>query len=107
MVKLSDIRYNPQGLIPAVVQDAQSQQVLMVAWMNPESIARTLQTGLATFWSRSRQEIWQKGSTSGNTLTIREIWVDCDADTLLLKVDPSGPACHTGQISCFYQKWEF
>lgn len=106
MVNPQEIQYNSQGLIPAVVQDAATLQVLMVAWMNPESIALTQSTGQATFWSRSRQEIWRKGATSGNTLSVRGILVDCDADTLLLLVDPAGPACHTGQISCFYRSLE-
>ncbi|RLC85154.1 MAG: phosphoribosyl-AMP cyclohydrolase [Chloroflexi bacterium] len=76
----------------------------MVAWMNEEALQRTQETGQAHFWSRSRQELWHKGATSGNFMHVREIWVDCDADTLLLKVDPAGPACHTGNRSCFYRR---
>ena len=98
------IRFDERGLVPAVVQDVTSDQVLMVAWMNEESLRRTRETGQAHFWSRSRQELWHKGATSGSFMNVREIWVDCDADTLLLKVDPAGPACHTGRQSCFYRR---
>jgi len=100
------IMYNPQGLIPAIVQDRKTQQVLMMAWMNAESLKLTLDTRLAHFWSRSRHELWKKGETSGNLLHVHEIYIDCDADTLLIAVDPDGPACHTGQISCFYRQLE-
>ena len=99
-----DVRFDQRGLVPAVVQDRATGQVLMVAWMNAEALQRTLDSGQAHFWSRSRQELWHKGATSGNFMDIREIWVDCDADTLLLKVDPAGPACHTGERSCFYRR---
>ncbi len=98
------IRFDGRGLVPAVVQDANTGEVLMVAWMNEEALQRTQETGQAHFWSRSRQELWHKGATSGNFMHVREIWVDCDADTLLLKVDPAGPACHTGNRSCFYRR---
>ena len=98
------IKFDEQGLVPAVLQDATTGQVLMVAWMNEEALRRTQETGQAHFWSRSRQELWHKGATSGNFMNVREIWVDCDADTLLLKVDPTGPACHTGEQSCFYRR---
>ncbi|MCP4543620.1 MAG: phosphoribosyl-AMP cyclohydrolase [Chloroflexi bacterium] len=98
------IRFNEQGLVPAIVQDANTGEVLMVAWMNTEALCRTQETGQAHFWSRSRQELWHKGATSGNYINVREIWVDCDADTLLLKADPVGPACHTGKPSCFYRR---
>ncbi|MBN1316943.1 MAG: phosphoribosyl-AMP cyclohydrolase [Anaerolineales bacterium] len=101
-----ELKFDSNGLIPAVAQDTETGQVLMVAWMNQESLNLTLRTGQAHFWSRSRQELWRKGATSGNVLTVREIWVDCDADTLLLQVDPAGPACHTGQTSCFFSKLE-
>ncbi len=101
-----DLVFDAAGLIPAVVQDAASGDALMVAWMNAESLRLTQATGLATFWSRSRGELWQKGATSGNVQRVREIWVDCDADTLLLKVEPAGPACHTGQRSCFFRRLE-
>jgi len=85
------------------VQDAATHEVLMVAWMNAESVRLTQESGEAWFWSRSRRELWRKGATSGNVMRVREIRVDCDADTLLLKVDPAGPACHTGERSCFYR----
>jgi len=98
------IRFDRQGLVPAVLQDATTGQVLMVAWMNVQALQRTLETGQAHFWSRSRQELWHKGATSGHIMHVREMWVDCDADTLLLKVDPAGPACHTGEQSCFYRR---
>jgi phosphoribosyl-AMP cyclohydrolase/phosphoribosyl-ATP pyrophosphohydrolase/phosphoribosyl-AMP cyclohydrolase len=98
------IKFDGRGLVPAVLQDATTGQVLMVAWMNEEALQRTQQTGQAHFWSRSRQELWHKGATSGNVMDVREIWVDCDADTLLLIVDPAGPACHTGERSCFYRR---
>jgi phosphoribosyl-AMP cyclohydrolase len=88
------------------VQDATTQQVLMVAYMNRESLAQTLQTGEAVFWSRSRNALWHKGATSGNIQRVRDIRVDCDADTLLLLVDAAGPACHTGEVSCFYRTLE-
>ena len=98
------IKFDGRGLVPAVLQDAPTGQVLMVAWMNEEALQRTQQTGQAHFWSRSRQELWHKGATSGNVMDVREIWVDCDADTLLLIVDPAGPACHTDERSCFYRR---
>nr|HID13336.1 bifunctional phosphoribosyl-AMP cyclohydrolase/phosphoribosyl-ATP diphosphatase HisIE [Anaerolineae bacterium] len=98
------IRFDGRELMPAVVQDANTGEVLMVAWMNEEALRRTQETGQAHFWSRSRQELWRKGATSGNVMYVREMWVDCDADTLLLKVDPAGPACHTGERSCFYRR---
>jgi phosphoribosyl-AMP cyclohydrolase len=98
-----DINWNEQGLIPAIVQDAQSGAVLMLAYMNAEALRLTQETGEAHFWSRSRNELWHKGATSGNVQRVREILIDCDADTILLKVDPAGPACHTGETSCFYR----
>lgn len=100
------IMYNAQGLVPAIIQDYQTKQVLMMAWMNEESLRLTFKTGTAHFWSRSRQTLWKKGEISGNLLKVHEIRVDCDADTLLLNVEPSGPACHTGNTSCFYRKLE-
>ncbi len=99
-----EIRWNEDGLVPAVAQDAATGEVLMVAWMNEEALRRTLETRQAHFWSRSRRELWHKGATSGNFLHVREIWIDCDGDTLLLKVEPTGPACHTGHPSCFYRR---
>jgi phosphoribosyl-AMP cyclohydrolase len=98
------LKLDANGLIPAVVQDNETQVVLMVAWMNQEAYELTRRTGQVHFWSRSRQEIWRKGATSGNTLTLTSMWIDCDSDTLLVKVKPAGPACHTGNISCFYKQ---
>jgi phosphoribosyl-AMP cyclohydrolase len=97
------LRYDDRGLVPAVVQDATSGEVLMVAYMTREALEQTLQTGEAHFWSRSRGELWHKGATSGAIQRVREVRVDCDADTILLLVDPAGPACHTGETSCFYR----
>jgi len=99
-----DLKWDERGLVPAIVQDAQSGAVLMLAYMNEEALRLTQGTGEAHFWSRSRQKLWHKGATSGHTQRVREIRVDCDADTILLKVDPAGPACHTGAMSCFYQR---
>jgi phosphoribosyl-AMP cyclohydrolase len=98
-----DIKWNEQGLIPAIVQDAQSGVVLMLAYMNAEALRLTQETGEAHFWSRSRKELWHKGATSGNVQRVREVLIDCDADTILLRVDPTGPACHTGAQTCFYR----
>ena len=100
------ITYNAQGLVPAIVQNAATKKVLMMAWMNQEAFELTQATQQAHFWSRSRQKLWRKGETSGNTLSVKEIRIDCDGDTLLLMVDPAGPACHTGNESCFYRKVE-
>ncbi|MFN2103778.1 MAG: phosphoribosyl-AMP cyclohydrolase [Candidatus Promineifilaceae bacterium] len=99
-----ELCYDDRGLIPAVVQDAETKQVLMVAWMNEKALRLTLETGEAHFWSRSRKTLWHKGATSSNIQRVREIRVDCDEDTLLLLVEPAGPACHTGEISCFYRE---
>jgi len=101
-----DIRYDANGLIPTVVQDDKTEQVLMVAWMNPQAVELTLASGQAHFWSRSRKQLWRKGETSGNLMFVRQILVDCDADALLLRVDPAGPACHTGERSCFFRTLE-
>jgi len=98
-----DLRFDASGIIPAVVQDSRTLEILMVAWMNADSLQRTLDTGETWFWSRSRQELWHKGATSGNTQKVVQIKVDCDGDTLLVFVNPAGPACHTGARSCFYQ----
>jgi phosphoribosyl-AMP cyclohydrolase len=100
------LRFDMRGLITAVVQDAETLQVLMVAWMNEEALRLTLSTGEAHFWSRSRGALWHKGGTSGNTMRVREIRADCDADALLLLVAPNGPACHTGAVSCFFRRLE-
>lgn len=93
-----------KGLLTTVVVDATTKDVLMVAWMNEASYRLTKQTGETRFWSRSRQELWHKGATSGNTQVVKEMWLDCDQDTLLVKVDPAGPACHTGARSCFFNQ---
>lgn len=95
------LKRNADGLIVAVVQDATSDQVLMQAWMNDEALALTLETKKATYWSRSRQELWVKGETSGHTQAVKEVRLDCDGDTVLLTVDQVGPACHTGTTTCF------
>ncbi len=100
------LKFDEKGLITAVLQHHTTREILMVAWMNAEALALTLQTGEAHFWSRSRQELWHKGGTSGNVQRVTEIRVDCDGDTLLLQVDPAGPACHTGAMSCFFGKLE-
>jgi len=100
------ISYNTQGLVPAIVQDIQTKEVLMMAWMNQEALSLTCQTQQAHFWSRSRQELWHKGETSGNTMSVTEVRIDCDGDALLLLVEPTGPACHTGNISCFFRNLE-
>ena len=95
------LRHDAAGLVPAVVQQHDSGEVLMVGWMDDEALRRTLATRRTTFWSRSRQEYWVKGETSGNSQAVREVRLDCDGDTLLVRVDQSGPACHTGDRSCF------
>lgn len=97
------LKYNDQGLIPAVVQHARSGEVLMLGYMNETALRQTQESGLVTFWSRSRQELWQKGVTSGNILRLVEIRQDCDGDALLVLAEPSGPTCHTGEQSCFYR----
>jgi phosphoribosyl-AMP cyclohydrolase len=101
-----ELKYDANGLIPAILQDVETGEVLMVAWMNAEALDLTRQTGEAHFWSRSRQELWHKGATSGNVMRVREIRVDCDADVLLVHVSPAGPACHTGERSCFFRTLE-
>jgi phosphoribosyl-ATP pyrophosphohydrolase/phosphoribosyl-AMP cyclohydrolase len=95
-------KYNDQGLIPAVAQDARTGEVLMLAWMNAEAWRKTLETMEAHFWSRERKQLWRKGETSGNILRVVEVALDCDADAVLLRVIPAGPACHTGARSCFH-----
>ncbi|MEE4299005.1 MAG: phosphoribosyl-AMP cyclohydrolase [Pseudomonadales bacterium] len=96
------MRWNDAGLIPAIAQDAASREVLMLAWMNEDALRETLRTGRACYWSRSRQAFWRKGETSGHAQQVREARVDCDGDTILLLVDQTGPACHTGRRHCFY-----
>lgn len=98
------IRWNDQGLVPAVIQDADSRAVLMLAYMNQESLKKSLTTGETWFWSRSRSELWHKGATSGNVQSIVSVKYDCDGDTLLFLVKPKGPACHTGETTCFYRE---
>ena len=100
------LKYDANGLIPAVVQDATTRQVLIVGYMNRESVQRTVETGQAWFWSRSRGELWHKGATSGHYLNVRALRVDCDNDTLLVEADPAGPTCHTGAVSCFFNDLE-
>jgi phosphoribosyl-AMP cyclohydrolase / phosphoribosyl-ATP pyrophosphohydrolase len=100
---IHNLKFDTQGLIPAVVQDAATGEVLMLAYMNAESLARTLQTGETWFWSRSRGELWHKGATSGHTQRVVDVRLDCDGDTLLVRVEPRGPACHTGERTCFFR----
>ena len=99
----SEIKYDANGLVPAIVQDAETKEVLMLAYMNAESLRLTVETGETWFWSRSRGELWHKGATSGNVQRVVEVRVDCDADTLLVLVKSVGPACHTGEQNCFYR----
>jgi phosphoribosyl-AMP cyclohydrolase len=98
----STLTYNDAGLIPAIAQDADTSEVLMMAWMNADAVAKTLETGKVTYWSRSRQAFWVKGETSGHTQTLVSLRVDCDRDCLLVLVRQAGPACHTNRRSCFY-----
>lgn len=99
-------KFNADGLITAIAQDATSGEVLMLAWMNAEALSATLSTGRATYWSRSRQTLWVKGETSGHVQTVEDILIDCDQDAILLKVRQAGGACHTGRASCFYRRVE-
>lgn len=101
---LSQVAFNGDGLVPVIAQSADTGAVLMHAWMNADALERTLSSGDVTYWSRSRKELWRKGETSGHTQRLVEAWIDCDGDTLLLKVDQMGPACHTGAPSCFFRK---
>ncbi|MGH2792697.1 MAG: phosphoribosyl-AMP cyclohydrolase [Actinomycetota bacterium] len=100
---LSALKWDASGLIPAIVQQHDTGEVLMVAWMNEESLRKTLETSQTWFWSRSRSELWNKGATSGNAQRVTEVRFDCDADTLLVQVDAPGPACHTGERTCFFR----
>jgi len=100
---LQNVKFDEKGLIPAIAQDRKTGDILMLAYMNTESLQKTLESGHATFWSRSRQKLWMKGETSGNVLKVLDILVDCDYDTLILHVDPAGPTCHTGERTCFYR----
>ena len=99
---LTKIKFDEHGLVPAVVQDVKTKAVVMLAYMNKESLTLTVETGYTWFWSRSRQELWNKGATSGNLQKVVEMYYDCDGDALLVKAELSGPACHTGQYSCFH-----
>ncbi len=99
-----ELKYDSAGLIPAVIQQHDTGEVLMVAYMNEESVRKTVETGLTWFWSRSRQKYWQKGETSGHVQHVKEILYDCDLDTLLVRVDQVGVACHTGERTCFYRR---
>ncbi len=103
---LAAVKFDDNGLVPAVAQDAASGAVLMVAWMNRDALSKTLSTGDVTYWSRSRKNLWRKGETSGHTQKLVEAWLDCDGDTLVLKVEQTGPACHTGAPTCFFRKAE-
>ena len=103
MKRLDRVDWDGRGLVPVIVQDARDGQVLMLAYANREAVERSLATGLAHFWSRSRERLWRKGESSGHSLRLVEVRVDCDADALLYRVEPQGPACHTGQASCFYR----
>ena len=104
---IESVAWNAEGLVPAVAQDAASGEVLMVAWMNRESLRRTVDSGEAVYWSRSRKQLWKKGETSGHVQKVREVRLDCDADTVLLRVDSvAGIACHTGRRRCFFNKLE-
>ncbi|KPL82136.1 phosphoribosyl-AMP cyclohydrolase [Thermanaerothrix daxensis] len=106
MNSLPALNYDAQGLIPAVVQDAANGEVLMLGWMNAAALAHTLESGQVHFWSRRRRALWRKGETSGHTLEVVEVRVDCDADALLIRVRPAGPTCHTGNRTCFYRRLE-
>ncbi|MGE5620027.1 MAG: phosphoribosyl-AMP cyclohydrolase [Sphingomonadaceae bacterium] len=92
------------GLVPAIVQDHRTREVLMVGFMNPEAWEKTLRTRMVTFWSRTRQTLWTKGETSGNFLRVERVWIDCDKDTVLVEAEPNGPTCHTGARSCFFEE---
>ena len=98
-----EIKFDANGLLPAIAQDVHTKQVLMFAFMNADALRATLETGFATFWSRRRGKLWRKGETSGNVLRVREMLYDCDGDALLLLCEPAGPTCHTGEVSCFYR----
>jgi phosphoribosyl-AMP cyclohydrolase len=106
MELFDQIKYDSQGLVPVIIQDWQNNEVLMVAYMNRDSLKSTLETGKTHFWSRSRQKYWLKGESSGHTQQVKEIFIDCDADCVLMKVEQIVAACHTGYRSCFYRKWE-
>ena len=100
-INLNEIKFDERGLVPAIVQNAETREVLMLAYMNQESLTRTIETKQTWFWSRSRQELWHKGATSGNTQDVVSLALDCDGDAIVVLVKPAGPACHTGSVSCF------
>jgi phosphoribosyl-AMP cyclohydrolase len=104
-VNPDELRFDDRGLLPAIVQDARTRDVLMLAWVDAEAVRRTLDSRTTWFWSRSRQEYWNKGATSGNVQKVIEVRYDCDEDAILMLVDPAGPACHTGETSCFYRSF--
>jgi len=99
-----NLKFDEKGLIPAIAQDADSGEVLMLGYMNREALRRTLTSGEVWFYSRSRQELWHKGETSGNIIKVRSVWKDCDSDTIMVKGEPTGPVCHTGNRTCFFQE---
>lgn len=101
---INQLKYDNAGLIPAIIQNINTSEILMLGYMNRESIHKTIDTGNVTFWSRSRNKFWTKGETSGNFLTLKEIYYDCDLDALLVKVIPKGPTCHTGNRTCFFKR---
>ena len=101
---IDNLKFDEKGLIPAIIQDADTCEVLMMAYMNEEALRRTLSGEDVWFYSRSRQELWHKGATSGNYLKVREVWKDCDSDVILVKAHPIGPVCHTGNRTCFFQE---
>ena len=103
---MGELKFDEKGLIPAVIQDDATGEVLMLGYMNEESLRRTIKTGEAWFYSRSRKKLWHKGETSGNVIKVVKIWRDCDSDTILVKGRPTGPVCHTGNRTCFYQELE-
>jgi phosphoribosyl-AMP cyclohydrolase len=102
---LAAVAFNADGLVPVIAQSAATGEVLMLAWMNRETLAETLLSGRVTYWSRSRQAVWRKGETSGHVQRLVEAWLDCDGDTVLLKVEQTGPACHTGAPTCFFRQF--
>ena len=104
MESIDNLKFNEQGLIPAIAQDEDTGEVLMLGYMNEEALQRTLASGEVWFYSRSRQELWHKGATSGNRIIVRSVWTDCDGDTILVKAKPLGPVCHTGSRTCFFQQ---
>lgn len=103
-MRLDELTFDERGLLPAIVQDSATGDVLMLAWVDAEALRRTIDSGTTWFWSRSRREYWNKGATSGNLQKLDQLFYDCDADAVLMKVTPEGPACHTGERSCFYRE---